>query len=455
MMALLAGSGLALAQAPEQPRSLLPSGWLPRSLGRSAAVAPADTINSMPVVTPAAPGTAVAVDPVKPKPGAAAPEQVTVIPPAYADPGSCCTAEGPAPDRGRFYGGAEYLYWTVRGQKLPPLVTQGGDGVVGDQGTRVLFGDSEVDSAFRSGGRVFAGVWLGQERALGIEVGGFYFQPHSTRLGVASDSSTILGRPFVQAPGFFENAFLPASPMVSAGTVSAATSNHFWGAEANVRGRLTESGAVSVDLLGGFRYLQLKDDLDVTSTSTPVPPPPLGLPFLGQFVVPVTSLTVADSFRARNEFYGGQVGAEAVLRRGRLDLDLRGKLALGFVHETVDVGGASTLVTPTQTTSVPGGVLAQTTNIGHHTRDVFAVAPELGVIIGYQLTRHVHLQAGYSALFLTDGVVRAGNQIDRAVDVNRIAPLTAGAPTTPSPRFAFHDTDFWAHGLNAGLEWNF
>jgi hypothetical protein len=312
---------------------------------------------------------------------------------------------------------------------------------------------------------VFAGWWLGQERRLGIELGGFYIEPHATRFGVTSDGTVLIGRPFDDtsfAPP--PSILLAARPNMFAGSINAATSNHFWGAEADGRWRVAEGEAGHFDLLTGFRYLQLKDDLAVSSASTPLQPPnpngvpipgPQPLPFQGFSGTPVTSLTVSDSFGTRNQFYGWQVGAEAVLQCGRLDLDLRGKVALGFVHEDVTIAGTTTQVTAAQTLTVPGGLLAQTTNIGHHNRDVFAAAPEFGVGVGYQITRHLHLQAGYSVVFLTNGVVRPGNQIDTAVDPFRVPALTLIPPVTPSPRFAFHDTDFWAHGLNAGLEWNF
>jgi hypothetical protein len=450
MMALLAGSGLALAQAPEQPRSLLPSGWLPRSLGRSATVAPADTINSMPVVTPAAPGTAGAADPVKPKPGAAAPEQVTVIPPAYADPGACCTAEEPARDRGRFYGGAEYLYWTVRGDPVPPLVTRGTTSTtIGQPGTQVIFGDSKVDDDFRSGGRALAGLWLGENRTLGVEVGGFYLEPHATRFASSSNGTPRLGRPFVLAfldnngnPQTSEFSLFLAAPGQAAGSVAVATGTRFWGTEANARFRAAEEQTWHFDLLAGFRYLQLEDDLSIVCFSTNLPAGPSAPSSAG-----------IDSFNTRNQYYSGQLGAETALRRGRLDLDLRGKVALGIMHEDVNVAGSTTFLTPPPQATVLGSLLTQPTNIGHRNRDVFAVAPEFGVSVGYQVTRNLHLQVGYSALFITNGVVRAGNQIDRGVDRGLIGGGTQEAQ--PSPRFAFHDTDFWAHGLNAGLEWNF
>jgi hypothetical protein len=50
-------------------------------------------------------------------------------------------------------------------------------------------------------------------------------------------------------------------------------------------------------------------------------------------------------------------------------------------------------------------------------------------------------------------VARAGDQIDPVVNTSQLPPGTlVGAPR---PAFNFEDTHFWAHGINAGLEYRF
>src|SRR5438309_1388204 len=78
-------------------------------------------------------------------------------------------------------------------------------------------------------------------------------------------------------------------------------------------------------------------------------------------------------------------------------LDLLGKLALGTTHEVVNIKGDTTLNLPGGVSLVePGGLLAQPTNIGHYSADRFAVVPELGLKLGYQVTAHMRLTAGYT-----------------------------------------------------------
>src|SRR5262249_15474021 len=147
------------------------------------------------------------------------------------------------------------------------------------------------------------------------------------------------------------------------------------------------------------------------------------------------------------------IGLRAKCTRGPWDLELVGKVALGVTHEVVDISGA-TLVTPAGgvTSAVSGGLLAQPTNIGRFSRGNFAVIPEAGINVGYQLTPRVRLLAGYTFLFWSN-VVRPGDQVDRVVNATQ---LTGGLLTGPArPGVLFRTSDFWAQGLNLGIELRF
>jgi hypothetical protein len=85
---------------------------------------------------------------------------------------------------------------------------------------------------------------------------------------------------------------------------------------------------------------------------------------------------------------------------------------------------------------------------------VFAVVPEVGLNIGYRITEGVSVFAGYTFLY-TNSVVRPAQQIDRNINPTQSASFE-GSPPTPlvgpaQPSFKFHDSDFWAQGLNVGL----
>src|SRR5258708_31580249 len=72
----------------------------------------------------------------------------------------------PKPVASPFWVEADYLIWTVKGDKLPALVSTGN---LGAPGTAVLFGDAAVNDRWRSGGQIKAGTWFDPQHNWGIE----------------------------------------------------------------------------------------------------------------------------------------------------------------------------------------------------------------------------------------------------------------------------------------------
>jgi len=70
-----------------------------------------------------------------------------------------------------------------------------------------------------------------------------------------------------------------------------------------------------------------------------------------------------------------------------------------------------------------------------------------------QLTRRLKARVGYSLLWV-NRVARAGEQIDPVVNVTQFPILSGNGPLIGKARPALKlaETDFWAHGLNVGLE---
>jgi hypothetical protein len=236
------------------------------------------------------------------------------------------------------------------------------------------------------------------------------------------------------------------------GTIRASLSSRLQGAEANGVWNIATGNCYRLDLLGGFRWLQLAEDLD-TDQSDAVSITASGLSEQANGVTAVAlalDLTRQEQFSARNNFYGGQAGARLELNRQRVFVDLAGRLGLGDMHENVTVSGTATAAGTlaltnaagvTRTTSLAGpapGWLAQPTNIGSYSRDRFAVVPEATVRLGYALTDNLHASVGYTFLYCSN-VVRPGDQID-----------TAQGPGHPA--FSFHETDFWAQGIDLQVE---
>ena len=103
-----------------------------------------------------------------------------------------------------------------------------------------------------------------------------------------------------------------------------------------------------------------------------------------------------------------------------------------------------------------GGLLATGPNLGHFSRDRFAVVPEFTLNLGYRLTPNLKVYTGYNFLYWSS-VLRPGDQIDRVVDLT----FVPNNPMSPPPVFSgqvrpqalLKATDFWAQGVQFGLEW--
>jgi hypothetical protein len=154
-----------------------------------------------------------------------------------------------------------------------------------------------------------------------------------------------------------------------------------------------------------------------------------------------------DHFETRNQFYGGQIGVRIGGPIFGLFVAAQAKAAIGNNEETILIDGTRTNIAPGGLpTSMPPGLFAQNSNIGRLNHDQFAVIPEAEAKVGYPINRYLMAFVGYN-FFYWDGVIRAGDQIDR-----RIGPSAGPNGTGPFPMVPFRQNSFLAHGINAGLE---
>jgi hypothetical protein len=354
---------------------------------------------------------------------------------------------------------AEYLLWWLKNGPVPPLVTASppsSAGILGQPGTVTLFGPgSDLTGSPLSGGRFTAGAWLDDCQTVGVE-GSYFFLGTGTRnftaAGTGAPGSPVLARPFFNALTGREDSELVAAPGVLAGSVGVASSSRLQGAEANALCNLCcgcDCGCgYRVDALAGFRYLDLKESISISENLTVLPTVPL----LGG-----TNFLVSDRFDTRNQFYGGQVGVQGQVWSGWLFATAAAKVALGDTHQSVDVSGFTRIAPPgAAATTLPGGLLALSSNSGHFTRDRFSVVPEGRLGFGVQVTDYLRVSIGYTFLYWSN-VARPGDQIDRVVNPAALPILGGTAPAVgpARPAFTFKDTDFWAQGLSVGLEFRY
>jgi putative beta barrel porin BBP7 len=355
-----------------------------------------------------------------------------------------------------FWADTDFLIWWIKGAHTPTLLTSGSPddaspGALGQPGTESLFGGN-IAYAARLGGRVGVGLWLAEENGyhFGLQGNMFYLGRGSINFQASSPGSPVLARPFLDATTGAESASLLAFPGLQSGQFVASVSSRLWGAEVETRSEAVDTGVIRIDLLTGLRYLEYLETLE-TADATTVTGPSAALAGL--------TIQSSDRFAAGNYFYGFEIGADGTAEFGRLSVRVLGKVAFGDTHEVVSVGGSTISTTGlggAATIAVPNGFLTLPTNSGRHGREAFTVVPEAGLTLGYAVTKHVRATVGYTFLYSSD-VLRPGDQADHALNVTQIPPpLGPGALTGPArPAFGFHDTDFWAQGVNLGLEFRY
>lgn len=357
---------------------------------------------------------------------------------------------GPCGPEGRMWASVDLLLWWTRGHNLPPLLTRGtgpaNPGILGQPGTTIIFGNAALGESMRVGVRPRVGLWIDECQTLGIEGSFFYLGQVVDEFCFCFPPGDVISRPFFNTDPEVngQDAELVALPGVLAGCVKISATSEFYGADANLRRNLCCNCNSRIDVIGGFRYAHLSDSLAIVENLTNLDP---------QRGVVGEGYIVRDSFRSVNNFYGGQFGLAGEFRSGNIFVDWRALCALGATHHVIFIDGSTTFVdavTPLPTVTQPGGLLAQPSNIGRWDRSSFSVVPEVGVNLGYAVAPGLRLYVGYTFLYWNN-VARAAEQINLRVD-GRQLPSRAGPGTGTDPEFILQRNDFWAQGINFGLQ---
>ena len=359
---------------------------------------------------------------------------------------------------GKTWISAEVLLWWNQSTQVPALVTTSSpqfNGIPGVGDTRVLLGGSFGDTS-HVGGRIGIGHWFGDNECRGVDGRLFWVAPASTTFVATSPPAALLARPFFNvnpttAPdvGFGPTAEVVAAPGVTGGVIATMKST-VWGADLNYRRFLRGNGCARLDGLIGYRYLDLSEELTISETFMPVPG--AMLPDGARMI----SGTVTDRFHTENQFHGGQLGLVGTVQRGRWSLDGRATVAFGTVFQSAEISGAQVLTFPDVGTQVvPGGLLAVPgANTGRFEQTRFAVVPEVGVNLGYQVTTRMKVFVGYNLLYLSSAV-RPGEVIDQGIDAARVPnllPSTAGAvPVALRPVQQLSTSGYYIQGISFGM----
>ena len=350
-----------------------------------------------------------------------------------------------------FFVQGELLLWWQNRARIPVLATTStsstGSGFLGDPQTRNLLGPGEFGPSFLQGFRVRAGGYIDECALLGIDGGFFFLGPGRESRSFDSSQFPVITRPFFAPNINAEFGEVVARPGLSTGRLEVWQDSFLWGIDINVRKAFCRDCTGGTGWFAGYRHLNLTETLSITefiTASGPLASDPVG-----------TKVVVNDTLQTRNRFHGAQVGWWKQSRAGILDIDTRVGLAMGVTNQIVDIGGFQQRTRPGQATqNFVGGLLAAGPNIGQFNRSAFSVIPEITVNVGVAITPNLRAYAGYNFLYWNN-VVRPGDQIDRVIDLTNIPNPPAGAvPSALSnrPQPTFRQSDFWAQGVQLGLE---
>ena len=247
----------------------------------------------------------------------------------------CPAAPPPA-----LWGETDFLTWWIKSGHTPPLVSAGpaGSGGILGQGGVPLFGGS-VDDEPHYGGLFRLGYWFDFAQTVGVEGDYFFLATRTAHFTAGSNGEAgtpVIARPFFNVNSQAQDAQLVAEPGVLAGAVGVGLSSRLEGAEFNgvYRPCADPCTAFRLQFLGGFRWVQLKEGLGIDEDLQVLP---------GVAGIAGESFAVVDQFGTGNDFFGGQVGARAEYRSGPWSLDVSGKVGLGGTHQSVRIGGGTTI----------------------------------------------------------------------------------------------------------------
>lgn len=452
---------------PQGDSSLLPDSDPPKKPGRTAVVKPQP--NSPRIPDPVMGRHAVAAD----DDSESAVEMPQHVPVPHALPprrgcdscDSCDRCATCAPMGGcgscpasRLWVRGEYLLWWEKGFSTPPLVTtspsdtsQSDAGILTTPGTTILAGSDVAGSGARSGERISLGYWLDRQQSYGVEAIYSGLALKNWQSAFDSGSMPILARPFFRLePSFVgQDAELVAYPGALQGNVQVSGSTELQMVEILWRNLLLRTPCDRIDFLAGWRYNRLDDSLLIQDSKT-------SLDAASGFAVG-TNLQEFDLFKTQNQFNGPEIGIITEMQRQRWTLELSMKLALGNNNTRVSIAGQTTTSVPVSggsplVSTRPSGLLAQPSNIGVYESNELAVVPELGVTLGCQLTRRLRATAGYTFTYW-DNVARPGDQVDQNLNLTQLT--SNGLSGAAVPKFVRVESDFWAQGLNLGLDYRF
>ncbi len=220
--------------------------------------------------------------------------------------------------------GLEGLAWWTKNQPLPiPIVTTGPGSEGPNAGNAGMPGTTSLNQPLNYGAtggfRMYAGGWFDPDHVIGMDGSFFVLGTQSAGFGVADRSQAgdlVINEPVAGAPFVTQ----VSAPGVETGNVNVSANSRFYGVDLDLLVNVCRCNNWTVNLLGGYRHLQLNEALNITANSnlftTSVYTDNMGNVLAT--APPGSAVTVIDQFNAHNAFNGGQIGTSVQYVWGRL-----------------------------------------------------------------------------------------------------------------------------------------
>jgi hypothetical protein len=199
----------------------------------------------------------------------------------------------------------------------------------------------------------------------------------------------------------------------------------------------------TIDLVYGYQFMQLDEDLSISSGFTNL---------LSGSTTPVGAIVdVTDSFEAINEFHGAQIGFASRYREGCWSFNSLLKFGFGSLNRIAKRRGTTSTTVGIDTTTINEGLLVNNNNSGRYSDRTFGWIPELDLSLGYRISSNLDATFGYHLIAMTDAVQVSGTiDPDLAVNTDTTPPTD---PLRPSPEMRFGT--FYLQGIHFGLQYGY
>jgi hypothetical protein len=346
-----------------------------------------------------------------------------------------------------WFGGVELMLMFRKGSGLPPLVTTSDNpdpdlaGQLDDPNTQIVVGNESILKDMTAGGRFTLGTWIDNRQCRSLVLRGWFAGEETYGFHANQDTLPIITRPFLnvsdnQTPA--QDTLLVAFPGRADGSISVGASSDVYGADLQVRQFCYCKYGATVDLLYGYQYMRLSEDLSISSTSTSL----IDTPALGAVI------SVADAFDTENEFHGGQFGIATRYREGCWSFNGLLKTGFGSLRRRAKLSGSTFTSVDGANAVVPEGLLVRDTNSGTFTDNTFGWVPELDLSLGWQQYPQFDVTVGYHLIAMTEAL-----QVPGAIDPNLAVNLSASPMGAQRPAAALRYNTYYMQGIHFGLQY--